>query len=196
MDALKTLIRLAVALFAALFGTLQLSMTIQALLPVDAWVRQVCHGHPIVSAGLSFVTLFAITLLLLSRRWAASRLSLAVMLLACYGIYGVVEAVQYRAWWLALGPLVALASGVGVGLRARWGALLTCALSTLFVLYWIWSIVTAARNATFVSRSALIDVLMLVPGTAMLLLAGFCSYVSSRASQPEPVAGPEMGGAL
>lgn len=196
MNALKTSIRLIVVLFAALFGTLQLSMTIQVLLPADAWVRQICHAHPIGSAGLSFVTLFAITLLLLSRRCAGWRLPLAVVLLASYGIYGIVEAIRHRAWWLALAPLAALASAVGVGLRARWSALLTCTLSTLFLLYWIWDIVTAARNGTFASRSALIDVLMLVPGAAFLLLAGFCSYVSFRASRLQPVRGPDMRGAL
>jgi hypothetical protein len=196
MNALKTSIRLLVTLFAALFGTLQLSMTIQALLPADAWVRQMCHAHPIVSPGLSFVTLFAITLLVLSRRCAAWRLPLAVVVLASYGIYEIVEAVHYRAWSLALAPLVALGSAVGVGLRASWGAFLTCALSTFFVVYWIWGVVTAARNGTFVSRSALIDVLMLVPGTAFLLLAGFCCYVSFRASRLQPVPGPDMGGAL
>lgn len=196
MDALKTFMRLVVALFAALFGTLQLSMTIVAFVPADAWVRDICHAHPILSPGVSFVTLFAVTLLLLSRRCAAWRLPLAVILLAGYGIYGIVEAIHYRAWWLALAPLVALASAVGVGLRARWGALVTYALSTLFVLYWIWGIVTAARNGIFASRSALVDALMLVPGAAFLLLAGFCSYVSSRASRTQPVARPNMGGAL
>lgn len=196
MDVLKTFVRLVVALFAALFGTLQLLMTIQAFVPADAWVRKICHAHPIVSPGLSFVTLFAITLLLLSRRCTVWRLPLAVILLAGCGIYGIVEAIHYRAWWLALAPLVALASAVGIGLRARWGALLTYALSTLFVVYWIWGIVTAARNGILDSRSALVGVLMLVPGTAVLLLAGFCSYVSSRASRTHRVAGPNMGGAL
>lgn len=196
MDTLKTFARLVIALFAAVFGTVQLSMTMQAVVPADAWLRRVCHAHPIVSPGLSVVALFAITLLLLGRRCAVLRMPLAAIVLASYGIYGIVEAIHYRAWWLALAPVLALASAVGVGLRARWGALLTYALSTFFVLYWIWGVVVAVRNGTFVSRSPLIDVLMLVPGTAFLLFAGFCTYVSSHASRPRPAAGSSMGGAL
>jgi len=60
---------------------------------------------------------------------------------------------------------------------------------------WIWGIVTTIRTGILVSRPPLVDVLMLVPGTAFLLLAGFCSYVSSLASRTQPVGGSHMGGA-
>jgi hypothetical protein len=181
MSTIKTAVRIVVALFVAFFGTLQLSMTMQAAIPADAWIRRICRVHPIMSPTLSFATLLAITFLVLSRRCAAWRIPLAVVLLLSYGIYGIVEAIEYRAWWLALAPVVALAAAVGVGLRARWGALLTYVISILFALYWLWGIVTVARDGTLFSLP--FGALMLVPGAAVLLLAGFCCYAISRVSR-------------
>lgn len=122
---------------------------------------------------------------MLSRRCARWRVPLAVLLLLSYGMYGIVDAIGYQLWWLALVPIVsivAIAAAVGVGLRARWGSLLTYAISVLFVLYWLWGVIALARAGFFGSRSPLEGVLTLVPGVAFFLLAGFCCYVSSNLS--------------
>jgi hypothetical protein len=181
MGIVKIAIRIFAAFFAAFFGALQLSMTVCVSRPRGASTGWLCHAHPVVSSILSFTILVALTLLVLSRRCAAWRLPLAVVLLLTYGIYGVVDAIGYRVWWLALAPLVAVVAAVGVGLRARWGTLLTYALSALFALYWTWGVVTVARSGAFFSRSPLLGALTLVPGLAFGLLAGFCCYVSSGA---------------
>ena len=179
METFKTVVRMVVALFVAFFGTVQPSMTVFAPPASAAWVQWPCHAHPLVSSALSFITLLVLTLLVLSRRCAQWRVPLAVVLLLTYGIYGVADAIGYRTWWLALAPVVAAAAAVGVGLRARWGTLMTYAVSTLFALYWIWSVAAAVLNGTFSSRPPLFGALMLVPGIAFGLLAGFCCYASS-----------------
>jgi hypothetical protein len=104
------------------------------------------------------------------------RRPLAVLLLLAYAIYGLVEAFEYQLWWLALVPVAALAAGIGVALRARWGTLTTYAISILFVMYWLWGVITAALGGVFQSRPPLQAGLMLVPGIAFGLLAGFCCY--------------------
>jgi hypothetical protein len=179
METFKAVVRILAALFAAFFGTVQLSMTVCAPPANGAWAQWPCHSHPFVSSALSFMTLLVLTLLALSRRRAQWRMPLAVVLLLTYGLYGVVDAIGYRAWWLALAPVVAAAAAVGVGLRARWGTLMTYAVSALFALYWTWFVAAAALNGTFSSRPPLFGALMLVPGIAFGLLAGFCCYASS-----------------
>jgi hypothetical protein len=185
MDVAKAAVRVLIALFAAFFGTVQLSMT---FCPALSWTQQLCHTHRIASPILSFALLFALTLLVLSRRYVGLRLPLAVVLLLSYGIHGVMDAIGYQLWWFALVPVVALAAAVGVGMRARWGTLLTYAISILFVLYWSWGIVTAARTGFFGSRPALEAALSFVPGTAFALLAGFCCYTASGARAALPPA--------
>ena len=179
MSTIKTAIRIFVALFAAFFGTLQLSMTICTSPTRGASTRWLCHAYPVVSSILSFIIFLALTLFVLSRRCATWRVPLAVVLLLIYGTYGIVDAIGYQAWWLALAPVVAVAAAVGVGLRARWGALLTYAVAAIFALYWTWGVVTAVRNGVFLSRPPLMGALMMVPGIAFALLAGFCCYASS-----------------
>jgi hypothetical protein len=181
MSTIKTAVRILVALFAGFFGTVQLSMTTCAFAPKAAWSRWLCGMHPLVSSALSFVILFALTLTVLSHRRTAWRVPVAVLLLLSYGVYGIVDAIGYRAWWLALVPVCALAAAGGIGLRARWGTLLTYAISALFALYWAWGVLTAARNGVFLSQSPLMGGLMLVPGIAFGLLAGFCCYASAGA---------------
>jgi hypothetical protein len=179
MSVIKTAVRTLVAFFAGFFGTVQLSMTTCPFAPKAAWVLWLCRVHPLVSSALSFVFLFALTLVVLSHTRATWRVPLAVMLLLSYGVYGIVDAIGYRAWWLALVPVCALAAAVGVGLRARWGTLLTYAICSLFALYWAWGVITAARSGAFLSQPSLVRALMLVPGIAFGLLAGFCCYASS-----------------
>jgi hypothetical protein len=181
---IKATVRTLVALFAAFFGTLQLSMTVCRLEPGASWTHSLCHTHSIASPLLSFACLFALTLLVLSRRSAAFRRPLAVLFLLAYAIYGLVEAFEYQLWWLALVPVAALAAAIGVALRARWGTLATYAISALFVIYWLWGVITAALGGVFQSRPPLEAALMLVPGIAFGLLAGFCCYACRpRAAQ-------------
>ncbi len=80
--------------------------------------------------------------------------------------------------------MTALAAAIGVALRARWGTLVTYAISALFAIYWSWSVIAGARAGEFQSNPPLVAALMLVPGIAFGLVAGFCCYASRpRASQ-------------
>jgi hypothetical protein len=179
MGVIKFLVRALATLFAAFFGTLQVSMTGCALAPGAAWTRWLCHSHSVASSILLFAILFVFTVLVLSRRCVAWRVPIAAVLLVSYGIYGIIDAIEYQLWWLALVPVVALAAAAGIGLRARWGTLLTYAIAALFALYWSWGVVMAVRGGVFGSRPLLENALMLVPGIAFGLLAGFCCYVSA-----------------
>jgi hypothetical protein len=127
---------------------------------------------------VSIALLFALTLLILDNRSAALRRPLAVLLLIAYAVYGFSDAFRYQAWWLVLVPVTALAAAIGISLRARWGSLLIYAISALFAIYWSWGVVTAAKAGTFQSVPLLEAALMLVPGIAFALLAGFCCYAS------------------
>jgi hypothetical protein len=174
----KAAVRTLVGLFAGFFGTLQLSMTGCQLAPGAPWTRWLCDSHRLASSLMSIAFLFALTLMALSRRSAAFRRPIAVLLLLAYGLYGLDDAFESQLWWLAVLPAVALAAALGIALRARWGTLVTYAISALFVIYWSWGIITAARVGIFQSRPPLEAALMLVPGIAFGLLAGFCCYAS------------------
>ena len=139
-------------------------------------MSQLCATHPFALPLLSFAVLFSLTLMLLGRRCAAWRVPTTVVLLVSYGAYGVTYAIEYGPWWVAIAPLVALLAAVGIGLRQRWGTLVTYAISLLFGLYWAWGIVVAIHAGTFTSVPPLEAALSLVPGMAFGLLAGFCCY--------------------
>jgi len=183
---IKTAARILSAVFVGFFGTLELSITVCRLAMGSLWTRQVCTGHPIASPLLSFALLFSVTLLLLSRRCARWRVPIAVLLLLAYGVYGIAYAVSHRAWWTALVPIAALVAAIGVGLRQRWGALLTYAITLLFGLYWAWGIFAAKRAGFFASEPALESALSFVPGMAGMLLAGFCCYAAKPHSTAVP----------
>lgn len=180
---IKAAARTLIALFAAFFGTLQLSMTVCRIAPGAAWTRWLCHTHWFASPLLSFAFLFALTLLVLSRRSAAFRRPLAVLLLLAYAVYGLVDTFEFQLGWLAIVPVVALIAAIGVALKVRWGTLVTYAISALFVIYWLWGVITAARVGFFQSRPPLEAALSLVPGIAFGLLAGFCSYASKPGAE-------------
>jgi hypothetical protein len=174
---MKAAARILSAVFVGLFGTLELSLTVCRISAVAVWTRQLCTAHPIVSPLLSFALLFFLTLMLLSRRCMVWRVPIAVLLLVSYGLYGIADAIGYGVWWIALVPAVALLAAIGLGLRQRWGTLLTYAISVLFGVYWVWGILAAIRAGTFASRPPLEVALSFVPGMAFALLAGFCCYV-------------------
>lgn len=181
---IKSVVRALAALFVGFFGTVQLSMTGCQLAPEAALSRWVCKSHPIASCLLTFALLFALTLLLLSRRLAATRRPVAVLLLTAYAVYGIQQAFEFRLWWVALVAAAFAAGALGVAVRARWGTVVTYAISVLFVLYWLWSMATAARAGVFQTGSPLRGALMLIPGIAFGLLAGFCCYACRRRATP------------
>jgi len=179
MRVFKATVRLLAALFIAFYGTVQLSMTVCDRTPRPALIQWVCHTHSMASPLLTFALLLALTLFVLSHRCMILRLPLAVLFLLGYGIYGVMDATGYGLWWRALVPVAALAAAVGVALRARWGTLLTYAVSALYALLWSWAAIAAVRAGYFGSQPSLKGALSLVPGVAFGLLFGFCCYVSS-----------------
>ena len=89
-----------------------------------------------------------------------------------------IDTFEFQFWWLALIPVAALIAAIGVALKARWGTFVTYAMSALFVIYWSWGVIRAARVGVFQSRPPLEAALSLIPGIAFGLLAGFCSYAS------------------
>ena len=149
---IKAAARMLIALFTAFFGTVQLSMTVCRIDPGAAWTDWLCHTHRFASPLVSFAFLFALTLLVLSRRSATFRRPFAVLLLLAYALYSVVDTFEFRFWWLALLTVATLIAAIGVALKARWGALVTYAISALFVIYWSWGVITAARVGFFQSR--------------------------------------------
>lgn len=176
---MKVAARILSAVFVGLFGTLELSLTVCRIGTGAAWMRQLCTAHPIASPLVSFALLFLLTVMLLSRRCAAWRLPIAILLLVSYGLYGIAAAIGYGAWWIALVPTVALVAAIGLSLRERWGALLTYSISLLFGVYWVWGVIAATRAGTFASQPPLEAALSFVPGMAFALLAGFCCYAAA-----------------
>ena len=173
---IKSIVRGLAALFVGLLGSLQLSMTGCQFAPEAALSRWVCKTHPLASLLLTFPLLFALTLLMLSRRFAAFRRPVAVLLLAAYAVYVAHQAFEFRLWSLALLAMAFGAGALGVGMRTRWGTRVTYAISALFVLYWLWGVVMAAREGVFQMSPPLEAALSLAPGITFGLLAGFCCY--------------------
>jgi hypothetical protein len=64
------------------------------------------------------------------------------------------------------------------------GTIVTYAISALFVTYWSSGVIAAARAGAFQSSPPLQAALMLVPGIAFGLLAGFCCYASRSRVAP------------
>jgi hypothetical protein len=180
MDArlIKTAALLPLALFAAFFGTVQLQITGCQLAPEASWTDWICHTHRVSFWLLCFGCLFLLTLLVLSRRSTAFRRPLAVLLMLAYTLFAFGQAFEYQLWWFALVPSATLAAAIGIALRTQWGTFLTYAVSALLLVNWLWGIVTAARVGVFQSNPPVLAALMLVPGIAFLLLAGFCCYAS------------------
>lgn len=174
MKAFKTTVRILVAVFTAFFGALQITM--------------IRHDHRIAIGIVLFALLFSLTLYVLSHALEKWRVPIAVVILLTYAIYGIIDAFGYRLWWLGLVPFGALIAAVGVGLRTRWGTLVTYAISILFTLYWSWEIFMVATGGYFESRPVLEGALSFVPGIAFLLLASFCCYSASRAPRAIPTA--------
>jgi hypothetical protein len=124
-------------------------------------------------------------MLLLGKRSVVFRRPISVLLLVVYGIYGVLDSFEWRAWWLALVPIGALLAAIGIVLRKVWGRVLISALSLLFALYWIWSIGVAIHSGYLTSARPLQSALSLVPGIAIVLLAGFGCYVAIQQRNSE-----------
>jgi hypothetical protein len=67
MRVVKSGVLVLIALFAAFFGSLQLSMSGCSVAPGAAWSQWVCHDHRIVAPILLFGLLLSLTLFVLSR---------------------------------------------------------------------------------------------------------------------------------
>lgn len=99
------------------------------------------------------------------------------MLLAVYGVYGVIQSVAPPLAWTALFPPALLAAAVGVAINTRWARSLVYALTLVFVTTWGYSIWVAANAGYFQSSGPARSLLSLMPGIAFVLLGLFCCYV-------------------
>jgi uncharacterized membrane protein (UPF0136 family) len=183
---MKLVIRVLIALFGASFGSLQIQMSgCRPGLLEQPWSGWLCGNHVPRTLLILIPFLFVVLLFLLGKRSVIFRRPISVLLLVIYGIYGILDSFEWRAWWLALVPIGALLAAVGIVSGNAWGRVLIWALSLLFALYWIWSIGVAIHSGYLTSARPFQSALSLVPGIAFGLLAGFCCYVAIQQRNSE-----------
>jgi hypothetical protein len=180
---MKALIRMGVALFGALFGSLAVSVSTCTFAasrsPWPHWADFVC-GHNVWALWLlSAPTLFALLAVLLGSPLRRFRRHMVVGLLAIYGVYGLAHLVGIDAWWMALFPVAMLVAATGVALGKRWARYLVYVLSLVWVTQWSYYAWIAGNSGYFRSLGVERSVLSLMPGTAFLLAVTFCCYVVS-----------------
>ena len=174
--AIKTTVTAFAAVFVAFFGTVQLWMLMCR--PESLLTQKICSKHQLTVNLLAFAVLACATVFLLSRRAVVFRRPIAVLLLLVFTVYASIYAWQTRLWWHAVVAIAILAASIGVALRTRWGAIVTYALTALYVTYWLWAVVRSVQMGFFEANRPLVSALTLVPGIAYMLLAGFCCYAS------------------
>jgi hypothetical protein len=85
-----------------------------------------------------------------------------------------------RVWLLLAIGLVAGIACIGAANMRRWSRYLVYALSFGFATIWLWSIYAAARVGFFGPLRWPGIILSLIPGLALLAVAGFCSRMAFR----------------
>lgn len=183
---IKSLIRVAAAMFAALFGALALSVQICTYAMHRTawphWADLVCGHNVGVQWLLSAPAIFVLTSLLLGKTLRRFRPYVAVLLLAIFGIYGLVNLLGTPNWWKTGFPAAALVAAVAVATGQRWARFLVYALSLLFAGDWLYFVWRAAVSGAFRDTGAEMTALSLLPGAAVVLLAAYSCYVVT--SQP------------
>src|SRR5215467_5313959 len=121
---MKVLIRVGVALFGAMFGSLAASVSTCSYAasrsPWLRWADFVCGHNVWVFWLLSALPLFVLFTVLLGRHAKRFRRQMVVVLLTIYGVYALIHVATIKAWWVALFPLATLVAAVGVALSKRW----------------------------------------------------------------------------
>jgi hypothetical protein len=186
---LKTLIRVVVAMFGTIFGSLAGSVQVctyaarQPVLP--HWADFICGPNVWVFWLVSAPLLCVLIVLLLGKRLAPFRRHAAVVLLATYGLYGLIEWIGRHDWWMALSPAVALIAATAVALGKRWARFLVYALAIALVVLWGYAVLIAGLYGYFRDVGAGMAILSLLPGVAFLLFAAFCCYSVANRKTPE-----------
>src|SRR5438309_217735 len=115
IQGMKSVIRVLIALFGAFFGSLQIQMSgCRPGLPGQPWKDWLCGNHVPRTWLILIPFLFVVLMLLLGKRSVVFRRPISVLLLVIYGIYGVLDSFEWRAWWLALVPIGALLAAIGI----------------------------------------------------------------------------------
>jgi hypothetical protein len=179
--SMKVLIRVGVALFGALFGSLAASVSTCTFAATRSswphWADYVC-GHNVWAFWLlTAPPLFALFAVLLGSQLRRFRRRMVVILLAVYGLYGLAHLVGINAWWVAVFPVVTLVAAAGVALGKRWARYLVYVLSLVWVAQWSYYVWLAVNSGYFRSSGVELSILSLLPGAAFLLLVTFCCYV-------------------
>jgi hypothetical protein len=133
---MKAFTRVLIALFGAFFVSLYAQVSVcRPGIPEQPSNQWLC-GHRLLPTWLLLIPVFFIALmLLLGKHCVAYRRTMSVLLLSTYGIYAAFESVKLHAWWQVSFSVAMLLAAVGIALRKRWGSVLVCALSLLFVLH-------------------------------------------------------------
>jgi hypothetical protein len=103
-----------------------------------------------------------------------------ILVLVSYGVWSISTAISGRMWDYIVGGLVALVAATGVILSQRWARAAIYILAALVTCGWLWYVWLAIRVGYFAHRRVLEGALALVPGVAMICVAGYCCFVASR----------------
>jgi hypothetical protein len=153
LTTVKPIIRLFVALFGAVFGSLVISVqscTYAAGQPNwPRWADFMCGHNVAFSWILTAPILFILTTLLLSQGLKEYRRHAVVFLAVLYSLGGLFKLHDSPSVWTTILPAVAFVAAGGIALRRRWGNYLVYALALHFAAVWVYAVCLGAISGYF-----------------------------------------------
>jgi hypothetical protein len=103
-----------------------------------------------------------------------------VAFLALYCAFAAWIGLTHRNWLMVSIALLAAIACVGAANMLRWSRFVIDALSVGFAAIWLYSIYASERVGYFGPLAWQTIILSLMPGSVLLIVAGFCSWVTHR----------------
>ena len=175
---LKWLIRVLVGLFAAIFGSLYISVPLckGSASSQMQWIHSLCGPDVWILWVTGLFLIFRLILFALDDRFKRFRRYAVAVLLAIYGLYGLRDPQWWYSGWLLV-SIALLVAAFAVTIGSRWARYIVWSLAAAFVAMWGYSLWFAVRSGSFHNSSAVLVILSVVPGCALVLATAFCCYV-------------------
>jgi hypothetical protein len=107
-------------------------------------------------------------------------ITLLTLVLVLYGCWSISAAARVHLWSSVVGGLLALVAAAGVVKSKRWSSFVVYIIAVVFSAEWLWYIWVIHHAGYFSTIPFARVVVSLVPGVALMVVAGYCCYVAWR----------------